>query len=190
MVDMNILACYIRSIFQNFERSLRTEGDLVEVDFKLVLDKYNSSFSTHELEPSICTFRYLSDSLSSFLQPEYPGPSNVVDIEFDDITTKTKLVVRSGTIAIRFDEKSFFSNILDFNPNWDYKHYHEYISQKIINLSTSNKIHLKCDIFDSFVVNGVRQPLLYCFVLDKSTGYKVFSESETIYYKKNEISLF
>ena len=33
---------------------------------------------------------------------------------------KTKLVVKRGIIAIRFDEKSFFNTILGFNSGWDY----------------------------------------------------------------------
>ena len=45
-------------------------------------------------------------------------------------------------------------------------------------------IHLKCDAIDGSVVNGIRQPILYSFVLDKPAGYKVFSEPETIHYKK------
>ena len=94
------------------------------------------------------------------------------------------MVVRSGIIAIRFDEKSFFSNVLGLTPGWDYKHYNKYISQKNLNLGSTNKIHLKCDIIDGSVVDGVRQPILYSFVLDKKPGYKVFSEPETIYYKK------
>ena len=97
---------------------------------------------------------------------------------------KTKLVVRSGIISIKFDDKSLFSTVLGFTPGWDYKHYNEYISQKIVNLSTKNKIHLKCDVIDGSVLNGVRQPILYSFVLDKLPGYKVFCEPETIHYKK------
>ena len=37
---------------------------------------------------------------------------------------------------------------------------------------------LKC------VQDGVRQPILFSFVLDKPSGYKVFCEPETIHYKK------
>ena len=97
---------------------------------------------------------------------------------------KTKLVVRSGIIAIGFDEKSLFSTVLGFNSGWDYKHYNEYISQRFLNVGSTNKIHLKCDVIDGSVVNGLRQPILYSFVLDKKPGYKVFSEPETIHYKK------
>ena len=108
----------------------------------------------------------------------------MIDIEFDDITRKTKLLVRFGIIAVRFDEKSFFNTMLGFTPGWDYKHYNKYISQKLVNLGSTNKIHLKCDVIDGSVVNGIRQPILYSFVLDKLPGYKVFSEPGTIHDKK------
>ena len=87
---------------------------------------------------------------------------------------KTKLVVRSGIIAIRFDEKSFFSGILGFDPHWDFMRYNDYISQKIVNLIATNKIHLKCHVIDGSVVNGLRQPILFSSVLDKPSGYEVF----------------
>ena len=181
---MNILSIYIRSVFQDFESFLRTQIDLIEDDFKLVLDEYNSSFITYELDPGIYTFKDISEALFNILQSDYPGPRNVIDIEYDDITMKTKLVVQSGIIAIKFDEKSFFSTILGFTPGWDYKHYNKYVSQKVVNLGSTNKIHLKCDCIDGSVVNGLRQPILFSFVLDKLPGYKVFCEPETIHYKK------
>ena len=105
---MNILVSYVSSVIQDFESFLRTEVDLVQDDVKLVLDEYNSSFITYKLEPGIYTFRDISEALFHILQSEYPGPSNVIDIEHDDITMKTEMVVKSGIIAIRFDEKSFF----------------------------------------------------------------------------------
>ena len=181
---MNIVAGYVISVFQDFESYLRTEIDLIEDDIELVLEEYNSSFITYEITPGFYTFKDISEALFNILQAEYPGPSNVIDIEFDDITMKTKLVVKSGIIAIRFDEKSSFSTILGFTSEWDYKHYNKYISQKTLNLGSTNKIHLKCDIIDVSVVNGLRQPILYSFVLDKLPGYKVFCKPETIHYKK------
>ena len=78
----------------------------------------------------------------------------------------------------------FFCNVLRFISGWDYKHYNKYISQKFSNLGSTIKIDLKCDVIDGSVVNGLRQPILYSFVLDKKPGYKVFSEPETIHYKK------
>ena len=43
---------------------------------------------------------------------------------------------------------------------------------------------MKCDCIDGRVQNGVRQPILFSFVLDIPAGYKVFCEPETIHYKK------
>ena len=83
---------------------------------------------------------------------------------------KSKLVVKSGIIAVKFDEKSFFSTILVFNPYWDYKHYIEHISQKIVNFKTTNKIHLKCDVIDGSILSGLRQPIFFGFFLDKPAG--------------------
>ena len=181
---MNILALYTSSVFQDFESFLRTQIDLVEDDIKLVLDEYNSNFITYELTPGIYTFKDISEALYNIIQSEYLETANVIDIEYDDITMKTKLVVGYGIIAIRFDEKSFFSTILGFTSGWDYKSYNKYTSQKIVNLGSTNKIHLKCDCIDGSVLNGIRQPILFSFVLDKLPGYKVFCEPETIHYKK------
>ena len=178
------LAGYVSSVFQDFEIFLRTETDLVEDDVRLVLNEYNSRFITYELEPSIYTFKDFSQALFNILQPEYEASSNVIVIEFDDITMKTKLVVRDGIIAIKFNENSFFSTILGFTSVWDYKHYKEHTSQKFVNLSITNKIHLKCDVIDGSVVNGLRQPILSSFVMDKPSGFKVFHSPETIHYKK------
>ena len=51
-------------------------------------------------------------------------------------------------------------------------------------MGSTNKIHLKCVCIDGSVLNGLKQPNLYSFVLDRLPGYKVFSEPETIHYKK------
>ena len=181
---MEILAGYTRSVFQDFESYLRRKVDLVEDDVKLVLDEYNSSFITYELDLVVYTFKDISEALLKILQPEYDGYHNAIDTEYDEITMKTKLVAKHGIIAIRFDEKSFFSTVLGFSSCWDYKHYNEYTSQNILNLGSANKIHLKCDVIDGSVVDGIRQPILFSFVLDKLPGYKVFYEPETIQYKK------
>ena len=85
-----------------------------------------------------------------------------------------------------------FHTLLDFEPYWDYKPTNSnnvaipgvYISGKFLNLSTTNKVHLKCDCFDGSIQDGVKQPILFSYILVKKPGYKVFSEPETIHYKK------
>ena len=46
------------------------------------------------------------------------------------------------------------------------------MSQKIVNLSSTNKIHLKGDLIDSSAVNGLRQPIVNSFVLEKKTWFQ------------------
>ena len=105
-------------------------------------------------------------------------------IEIDDFARKTNLVVQSGIIGMRFDEKSFFSPVLEVTPGWHYEHYNENLSQKNINLNSTNKIHLKTDVIDESILSGVCHPILFSFVLDKPSGFKVFAEPETRHYKK------
>ena len=193
---MMLLLGYARSPFRDFENYLRIVIGLDEEDFQLILKQYKSHFVTYELTPGIYTIQDISDTIHSF-----GGQSEIVEIEYDDITTKTKFILKYkggqdkfslGTL--RFDERSFFHTLLGFEPYWDYKPTNSnhvvipgvYTSDKILNLSTTNKIHLICDVIDDSVVDGVRQPILYSFVLDELTGYKLFSEPETIHYKKNK----
>ena len=93
---------------------------------------------------------------------------------------------------LRFDEKSFFKTLLGFVPFSVYTPTNAFhadssgvnFSHKILNLNTINKIHLKCQVIDGSVGNGLRQPILYSFTLDKLNGYKVWSEVEIQLSKK------
>ena len=84
----------------------------------------------------------------------------------------------------------FCSTFLGFTSYWDYKHYNKYISQKVVNSSTTNRIHLKFDVIDGSSVRGKRQPRLFSFVLDRPLSYRILCEPQTIHYKKKQIYLF
>ena len=165
---------------------MRIVADLSEEDIQLILKEYNSHFITYELTPGIYSIQDISDTIHTF-----SGHMETIQIEYDDISMKTKILLKYiggqkmfvlGTL--RFDERSFFHTLLGFTPYWDYKPSGVYTSDKILNLNTINKIHLKCDCIDGSIQDGVRQPILFTFVLDKPSGYKIFSEPETIHYKK------
>ena len=181
-----LLLNYSRSQFRNFETYLRIRVGLDEEDIQLVLKEYNSHFITYELSPGIYTIKDISDVFQTF-----SGHSEIIEIEYNDISMKTKINIKYndwrknfGLGTLRFDKKSFFHTLLGHDPSFDYKVPGVYSSDKILNLNTTNKIHLKCDCIDGSNQNGLRQPILYSFVLDKPSGYKIFSEPETIHYKK------
>ena len=81
---------------------------------------------------------------------------------------------------------------MGFTPFWDFKLTNAihavipgvYTSDKISNLNRIKKIKLKTDVIDGRIVNGSRQPILYSFVLDKPSGYKLFSNPQTNRVKK------
>ena len=192
---MVFLLRYSASSFRDFESYLRPVVGLDEEDVQLILKEYNSHFITYELTPGIYTIQDISEAIKTF-----SGHQETIQLEYDDISMRTTIVLKfkneenkfaSGTL--RFDKQSFFHTLLGFSPYWDYKPSNSnhvltpgvYLSDKIIlNLNTIEKIHLKCDCFDGSIQDGIRQPILFSFVLDKPSGYKVFCEPETIHYKK------
>ena len=177
-----LLTGYANSSFRDFESYLRIIVGLEEDNIRLILKQYNEKFITYELDPG----NYTIEDIRKAVYPlgDHEG---TLQIEYDDLNKKVKLILtRFGRSfgTLRFDEKSFFYTLLGFTPYWDYKP-GVYSSDKVIlNLNTINKIHLKCDCIDGSIQDGVRQAILYSFVLDKPAGYKIFCEPETIHYKK------
>ena len=45
-------------------------------------------------------------------------------------------------------------------------------------------------LLNGFVVNGIREPILFSFVLDKASGYKIFCELETNHCEKMNKSVW
>ena len=192
---MILLFGYCASSFRDFESYLTLVIGLDEEDIQLILKAYNSHFVTYQLTPGIYTMQDISDAIKTF-----SGHEETIELVYDDITRRATIVLKFkdekekfalGTL--RFDKQSFFHTFLGFSPYWDYKPNNPshvlipgvYPSDKIIlSLNTIDKIHLKCDAIDGSIQDGVRQPILFSFVLDKPSGYKVFCEPETIHYKK------
>ena len=186
-----LLMGYARSLFRDFESYLRIVVGLEEDIIRLILKQYNETFITYELDPG----NYTIEDLQKAVYPlgDHEG---ILQIEYDDLDKKVKLILtRFGENfgALRFDKKSFLLTKLGFTPYWDYKPTNAifadapgvYTSDKIfLNLNTINKIHLKCDCIDGSIQDGIRQPILFSFVIDKPSGYKIFCQPETIHYKK------
>ena len=177
---------YSRSQFRDFESYLRIRVGLDEEDIQLILKEYNSHFTTYELTPGIYSIQDISDAVHTF-----SGHSDIIEIGYNDISMKTKIILKYkdsrenfGLGTLRFDKKSFFHTLLGHDPYFDYKAPGVYTSDKTLNLYTTNKIHLKCDCIDGSIQDGVRQSILFTFVLDKPSGYILFCAPKTIHYKK------
>ena len=107
---MILLLGYSRSLFRDFESYLRIVVGLDEEDIPLFLKQYNSHFITYEITPGIYAIQDISDTIHTF-----SGHSEIKEMEYDDISMKTKIILKYidgqnnfGLGTLRFDEKSFF----------------------------------------------------------------------------------
>ena len=155
-----------RSPFRDFENFLRIVVGLNEDDIQLILKQWNSFFITYELSVGIYTIIVISEAVFTLGDHE-----ETQQIDYDGISMKTKrFLTRFGRTfgTLRLD-KDFLNTVLGFEAFWDYKatksipaHSPDvYSSDEILNLSTINKIHLKCDIYDGSLVNGIRDPVIF-----------------------------
>ena len=132
----------------------------------------------YSLNPGIYETVELNNTLKHLL------PDNVkVNITIDDIRLKSNLKINQTLI---FTEKSFFYTILGFTqsrsyPLDDIDGFYQiiagsYKSDKPINITGIDKIHLKCDCIQGSIVNGIREPILYSCALSSPPGYKIYKE--------------
>ena len=133
---------------------------------------------------------YEVDDLNNTLNHILPNNVNV-NITIDDIRLKSNLKINQTLI---FTERSFFYTILGFTQSRSYllddidTHYQiiagSYKSDKPINITGIDKIHLKCDCIQGSIVNGIREPILYSFALSSPPGHKIYKEPRVKLFKK------
>ena len=140
----------------------------------------------YSLNPGIFEIVDLNNTL------KYMLPDNVkVNVTIDDIRLKSNLKVNQTLI---FTEKSFFYTILVYTqsrsyPLDDIDGFYQliagsYKSDRPINITGIDKIHLKCDCIQGSIVNGVREPILYSFALSSPPGHKIYKEPRVNFLKK------
>ena len=140
----------------------------------------------YSLNPGIYEVVDLNNTLKHIL------PDNIkVSVTIDDIRLKSNLKISQTLI---FTEKSFFYTIFGFTqsrsyPLDDIDGFHQliagsYKSDRPINITGIDKIHLKCDCIQGSIVNGVREPILFSFALSSPPGHKLYKEPGVKLFKK------
>ena len=123
----------------------------------------------YSIEPNIYNVVDLNNTLKNIL------PDNVkISVTIDEKKYKSNSKINQTLI---FTNKSFFYTILGFTQSHSYPlddidgFYQlipaSYKSDKSINITRVVKVHLKCNVVDGSIVNGVREPILYSFALDQ-----------------------
>ena len=118
-------------------------------------------------------------------------PDVKISVTIDEKIYKTTLKTNQRVI---FTNKSFFYTILGFtqshsHPLDDIDGFSQliagsYKSDKPINITGIDKIHLKCNVVDGSIVNGVREPILCSFALDQALDHKIYKEPKVKLFKK------
>ena len=158
-----------------------------------ILDlKYIATKRTgYSLNPGIYDVIVINNSLKHIL------PNNVeVNVTIDDIGLKSNLKTNQTLI---FTEKSFLYTILGFTQSQSYPlddidgFYQliagSYTSDRPINISGVDIIHLKCDCIQGSIVNGKRERILYSFALSSPPGHKIYKEPKIKLFKKMNKSI-
>ena len=110
----------------------------------------------------------------------------------DDIRLRSNLTTNETK---GFTKKSFFYAILGFTQShsgplsdppqrFTQKIPGSNKSEKPINITAIDKVHLKCDCKKGSIVNGIQEPILYKFVFDKPPGNKIYEELSITLFKK------
>ena len=58
-----------------------------------------------------------------------------------------------------------------------------YKSDRPINITSIDKIHLKSDCVEGSIVNGIREPISYSFALNKPPFHKIYKEPKVNFFK-------
>ena len=140
----------------------------------------------YSLNPGIYEVVDLNNTLKHIL------PNNVkVNITIDDIRLKSNLKTNQ---TLLFNNKSFFYTILGYTqshqgPLNDLEGYYQilpgnYKSDRPINITGIDKVHLKCDCIEGNIMDGIREPILYSFGLNSPPEFKIFKEPRVKLFKK------
>ena len=166
--DFDKLKKIINQINQNTEGALHIKGKttIIIPEFEIEND-----FVEIELTPGVYELvdinRIMKQKLSdSDFEFEF-------NIEADTISMKSVLTTSN---PIYFNSK--LNELLGFTNT----HYIEgnHISEKPVMITTTDKVHLKCDCVDGSIVNGIREQILFSFILCAPPGYKIIKEPNII----------
>ena len=139
----------------------------------------------YSIEPNIYNVVDINKALKNIL------PNNIkIIVSIDERKYKTDLKINQTLI---FTNKSFFYTILGFTQSHqgalnDIEGFYQilpgsYKFDNPVNNTGIDKVHLKCNVVDGSIVNGVREPILYSFALDQPPGHKIYKEPKVKLFK-------
>ena len=187
-----------------------SDDKLIEKTNTLITNSYTKKKKKHtrkdfnQLKELIEVFNYPGQQIhildfeiehDSFGIQLTPGAYELVDINASvkQISNKSDYDFKFNIILDIISMKSVLttSNLIHFNSELNkvlgFTHTvyppGTHTSEKPVMITTTDKVHLKCDCVDGSIVNGIREQILFSFNLRAPPGYKIIKEPTTVLYK-------
>ena len=160
-------------------------------DLKELVEANNQQHTKHPI--TIPEFEIQDDSIEIELPPgvyELVDINNAIKQKIHESDYDFKIDIIPDTISMKSVLTT--SNSIHFNSrlnillgftNKDYPP-GTHTSEKPVMITTTDKVHLKCDCVDGSIVNGIREQILFSFNLSAPPGYKTINNPTTVLYKK------
>ena len=160
-------------------------------DLKELVEANNQQHTKHPI--TIPEFEIQDDSIEIELTPgvyELVDINNAIKQKIHESDYDFKIDIIPDTISMKSVLTT--SNSIHFNSrlnillgftNKDYPP-GTHTSEKPVMITTTDKVHLKCDCVDGSIVNGIREQILFSFNLSAPPGYKIINNPTTVLYKK------
>ena len=160
-------------------------------DLKELVEANNQQHTKHPI--TIPEFEIQDDSIEIELTPgvyELVDINNAIKQKIHESDYDFKIDIIPDTISMKSVLTT--SNSIHFNSrlnillgftNKDYPP-GTHTSEKPVMITTTDKVHLKCDCVDGSIVNGIREQILFSFILSAPPGYKIINNPTTVLYKK------
>ena len=195
---------YLYKAFDNIEKinnfivdSYSKNKKLIKKDFAQIRKKINQINQNNKDKTIIIPEFGIENDFVEIELP--PGVYELVDInrimkqKLFDSDFEFEFNIEADTISMKSvlttSNPSYFNSKLNEFLGFTNTHYIQgtHISEKPVMITTTDKVHLKCDCVDGSIVNGIREQILFSFNLSAPPGYKIIKEPNIILYKKNKV---
>ena len=151
-----------------------------EIEYILDFQYIEPETINYEIKPGIYEFHEIVDAFALKIAEHTCKDCN------NGISLKIKADKKSMKTILETSHELIFNSDLNKVFGFTKKQYSpgHHISEKVINIMSIDKVHLKTDCIDGSIVNGIRESILFSFSLSARPGYKIFKEPSQILFKK------
>ena len=167
--------------FEYFDMIYRMELTTEEIEYILGFEYIEAKTINYEINPGIYKFNEIVNAFAlKISEHKYKDGKDL------SISLKIKADKKSKKTILETSHEIIFNSDLNKIFGFTKKQYSSgyHISERVINIMSIDKVHLKTDCIDGSIVNGIRESILYSFSLSARPGYKIFKEPSQILFKK------